>query len=223
MDAESSVGDATALIFAGGDAIGAAAASLLPQEATTVLAADSGLHHALALGRHVDIVVGDLDSADPVDVEAAVAAGAEVEHHPADKDATDLELALLSARARGATRLVVAGGGGGRLDHLLANLLLLGSPELADVAIEAWLPGARLTVIRAQAVLRGSPGDLCSLLPVGGPAEGVTTDGLRYPLRREELRPGSTRGISNVFVEPEATVTIERGSLLAVQPDSGDL
>lgn len=224
MDApESSPHDDLALIFAGGDSIDDRLVRFLPERTTIVVAADSGLHHAVALGRHVDLIVGDLDSADPGAVEAAVAEGAEVEQHPTDKDATDLELALHAARARGATRLVVVGGGGGRIDHLLANLVLLASTALSDVSVEALIQGARLTAIHERAELRGEPGDLCSLVALGGPAEGVRTDGLRYPLRGEELRPGSTRGISNVFLESLATVTIERGSLLAVQPDIGEL
>lgn len=221
MGAPESSFDDTALIFAGGDPIDERTATLLPSHVATVIAADSGLHHALALGRHVDVVVGDLDSADPAAIDAAVASGTEIERHPAEKDATDLELALLAARARGATRIVVAGGGGGRLDHLLANFLLVGSPDFAELSIEVVVPEARVTAVHRRTELRGRSGDLCSLVPVGGPAQGVTTEGLQYPLRGEPLLPGSTRGISNVFVEPVAVITIEHGALLAVQPENG--
>ena len=81
-----------------------------------------------------DHLVGDLDSADPSAVEAAVASGTTVDRHPAEKDATDLELAFDAAIARGARRVVLVDGGGDRLDHLLGNLLLLASPALAGVA-----------------------------------------------------------------------------------------
>ena len=69
-----------------------------------MIAADSGLDHATALGFAVDLVVGDLDSADPAAVDAAVAAGAAVERHPEAKDATDLELALARRAATADTR-----------------------------------------------------------------------------------------------------------------------
>jgi thiamine pyrophosphokinase len=68
--------------------------------------------------------------------------------------------------------------------------------------------------------LYGVPGDVCSLLPVGGPAAGVRTVGLRYPLRRETLYPGSTRGVSNELVLDTATVALDEGALLAVLPDA---
>ena len=98
----------------------------LPEDAV-VIAADSGLHQARrSLGLHVDCVVGDLDSADPAAVERGPRRGADVERHPAEKDATDLELAFDCARDRGAQRITVVGGAGGRLDHFLANVALLG-------------------------------------------------------------------------------------------------
>jgi thiamine pyrophosphokinase len=210
-----------ALVFAGGDAVDDDVAARLPGADVTVVAADSGVEHALALGRHVDLVIGDFDSADPTAVDAAVAGGAEVRRYPAEKDQSDLELALGAARERGARRVTVVGGSGGRLDHFLANALLLASPAYADIEIEALVGDARITVIHERARLSGAPGDLCSLLAVGGPARRVRTTGLRYPLDGEDLLPGSTRGLSNEFIEPVATVTLEHGAVLAVQPDIG--
>jgi thiamine pyrophosphokinase len=208
----------TAIVFAGGDPPASAVLRGLP-EGDVVLAADSGLDYALALGVVVDVVVGDLDSVRPESLEAAVRAGAVVERHPTAKDATDLELALLAARDRGAAEIIVVGGHGGRPDHFLANVVLLASPTLADVRVRARIGDAEVIVVREHAELSAAPGALCSLLPVGGPAEGVRTEGLRFPLDGETLVPGSTRGVSNEFVVPVATVTVERGALLAVLPD----
>jgi thiamine pyrophosphokinase len=214
-----------ALVFAGGDPVDGAVAARLPDSGpgsqVIVVAADSGVEHALALGRDVDLVVGDLDSAAPAAVDAAVAGGAEVRSFPVDKDESDLELALRAARAGGARHVIVVGGAGGRLDHFLANALLLASPSFADIDIEALFDDARITVVRREASLRGAPGDVCSLLAASGPARGVRTTGLRFPLDGEDLLPGSTRGLSNELTEPVATVSLEHGALLAVQPDTG--
>jgi thiamine pyrophosphokinase len=207
----------TVVVFAGGDRPVRDALSDLPDDAL-IIAADSGVDHALALGVRVDLVVGDLDSADPQALEAAVAAGAEVDRHPAVKDATDLELALLAARDRGARDIVVVGGHGGRLDHLLANALLLASPSLTGVRVRARMGDAEITVVHDRADLAGRAGGLCSLLPVGGPAHGVVTEGLTYPLHHETLHPGSTRGVSNEFMTTIATVTLDDGVLLVVVP-----
>ena len=210
--------DVSVLVFAGGDPPDGLDA--LDARPDVVIAADSGLAHARALGMHVDVVVGDLDSVDPVALHAAVADGAAVERHPAAKDATDLELALDAAVTRDATRIRVLGAGGGRFDHFLANVLLLAGDRYASREVDGFVAGAHVVVVRERTELHGSPGALCSLLPVGGPASGVLTEGLRYPLRRETLAPGSTRGVSNEFVGHDAVVSLDTGVLLAVIPRS---
>jgi len=206
-----------AVVFAGGDRPPRRAVDDLSDEAF-VVAADSGVEHALALGWRVDLVVGDLDSADPAAIEGATAGGAVVERHPTDKDATDLELALEAVRDRGCERVVVVGGHGGRLDHFLANALLLASPAFSSLRVEARVGYADAVVVRDHAVLHGRVGDLCSLLALGGPALGVRTEGLRFPLCGDDLLPGSTRGVSNELLEPVASVSLGDGVLLAVLP-----
>ena len=185
----------------------------------TVIAVDGGVDHALALGLQVHRAVGDFDSVTRAGLARVEAAGASVERHPAAKDLTDLELALGAATAAGARRIVVVGGRGGRLDHALANLLALAAPAVAGVDLVALLDGSRVTVVRTTAVFRGRPGSLLSLLPVGGPAVGVRTERLEYPLHDEDLPPGSARGLSNVLLAPTAQVSLRGGVLLAIQPD----
>jgi thiamine pyrophosphokinase len=192
----------------------------LPREAL-VVAADGGLERALALGLDVDVVVGDFDSIPARALEHAERAGAHVIRHPRAKDATDLELALQEALAAGARRLVVVASGGGRLDHLVALLLQLGAPELAGVELDAHVGDALVHVVRSERALRGRPGELLTLLALGGPAVGVTTRGLEYPLRGETLEPGSTRGVSNLFTAQEARVSLTGGVLLAIRPSPG--
>jgi thiamine pyrophosphokinase len=209
-----------ALVFAGGDPPPPDALRSLPP-ADLVIAADSGLDHAMALGFRVNLIVGDLDSADPALIDAAVAAGAAVEHHPEAKDATDLELALLAARHRGCTSAIVVGGHGGRLDHFLANALLLASSALTGLRMEARLGDAQVFVVRGEQELHGEAGDLCTLLPLGGPALGVRTEGLRFPLDGERLDPGSTRGVSNELLSSVARVSLLDGVLLAILPHPG--
>jgi thiamine pyrophosphokinase len=193
----------TVVVLAGGPDRPAGFA--LPPGAT-VIAADSGAE----LGFPIDLAVGDFDS-----ISAETLARMErVERHPQAKDASDLELALDAALRQGPERILVLGGAGGRLDHLLGGLLLLAADAYAGVQLGA----AAVHVVRGERRLAGEPGELISLFAVQGAASGVVTEGLVYPLRGETLEPGSTRGLSNVFAEPEARIGIERGVLLAVRP-----
>lgn len=207
------------VVVAGGPPPRAESASAAPRGAP-VVAADDGLVHALELGLHVSVAVGDFDSAPPAAVAQAEGAGARIERHPAAKDATDTELALDAALGFEPARVLLLAGDGGRLDHLLATLLLLGSEKYRAVEIDAHVGQARVHVVRDERELVGRRGELLTLLAVSGPAEGVRTDGLAYPLRDETLEPGSSRGVSNVFAEERALISLERGVLLVVRPGS---
>ncbi|MDX1689779.1 MAG: thiamine diphosphokinase [Acidimicrobiia bacterium] len=204
------------VIVAGGDAAPASVAEALPADAF-VIAADSGLHTANDLGLRPDLVVGDLDSADPAAIAAARDAGVPVETHPADKDATDLELALEAAADRGLGPAVVIGGASlDRIDHFIANALLMAADRFATLEPTWLVKGREVHVVRSEATIRGTEGDIVTLLPVGGPARGVRTKGLRWALDDETLEAGSTRGVSNVLERPEATVSVESGVLIAI-------
>jgi thiamine pyrophosphokinase len=221
-------GDASvpvAIVFAGSEPVLPSVREWLPVDAD-VIAADSGLRVAGALGVHVHLLVGDLDSADPALVEAAARRGTSVVRHPAEKDATDLELALTTAVERGARRIVVVDGGGDRLDHLLGNLLLLASDAFAGVQLEAFSGTARILVARGgepPVTIGGALGSYVTLLPIGGAAVGISTRGLRYRLSGEDLAPGTTRGVSNELAAHTGSVQCTAGTLLVVQPFAGAL
>jgi len=206
----------TAIVFCAG---GPARASMPdPPDDPYVIAADSGVAEAERLGFHVDLLVGDLDSAEPEAVSRVEAAGGTVQRHPTDKDASDLELAMEAAVAAAVRRIVVVGGDRGRLDHLLGNAFLLGSDRWANVEIDAVLGSATLHVIRDTRTMPGTPGEVISLYAIGGPARGVTTEGLRWSLRDAELPPGSSLGLSNEFTETRAEVRVGDGVVLAIRP-----
>lgn len=186
-----------------------------------VVAADSGLDHAQQLGLVVDRVVGDLDSVSAQALARAEAAGIPIDRHPAEKDATDAELALDTVLAEGCTHVVVVGGGGDRLDHVLGALALLGRPVPQGVSVEAWWGTAHVIVLHGPGctTLDGLAGTIVSLLPLHGPASGITTAGLRYPLRDETLPPASSRGISNELLGGgPASIRLTAGTLAVVRP-----
>jgi thiamine pyrophosphokinase len=191
------------------------------ESVSLVVAADGGARNAEDLGLHPDVLVGDADSLDPADVRGLQARGVELRLQPADKDASDTELALLEAEARGASRITVLGALGGlRMDHALANVLLLSRSGVE--AVVSLLDGSsRLRSLRAEGDVEAldldvTVGDLVSLFALGE-ASGVTTRGLRYPLAEEALLQGSSRGLSNEISEVPAQVSLRRGRLLIVE------
>jgi thiamine pyrophosphokinase len=193
-----------------------------------VIAADGGAVTARTAGIGVDLVVGDGDSLGEAGLRDLRDRGVAIERARPDKDESDTELAVLAALARGATAITIIGALGGRLDHELANVALLAHPALADCRVQVLDGRTRLRLVRAPgaggaaatATLTGRPGDLVTLLPMGAVVEGITTNGLRYPLVGEPLHLGPARGLSNVRVGPSATVTVTRGLLLIVESPS---
>jgi thiamine pyrophosphokinase len=190
--------------------------------ADLVVAADGGGRWLDAIGVRPDLLLGDLDSVEPALVERLATGGVAVERHPTDKDASDAELALGRAVASGADEVILLGAlGGERLDHEIANLLLLADPGWRGVVRD-------LRIVRGGTVARalhggerlglgGMVGDRVTLLPIGGPAEGIRTEGLRYPLDGEPLDMGRSRGLSNEVVGTPASVSLERGTLLVIE------
>jgi thiamine pyrophosphokinase len=190
-----------------------------------VIAADGGARHAGTLGVSLDLWVGDGDSLGDEGIAGLAAAGVPTERAPTDKDQTDLELAVDAAVARGARDLVIVGAlGGERIDHALANVALLAHDALIGRRAVLLDENARLSLLRASGAegpvtthLSGRPGTIVSLLPFGGDVEGVTTDGLVYPLRDEPLPLGPARGVSNLVDRSGARVTVRRGLLLVIE------
>lgn len=183
------------------------------QEAELRIAADGGARHArLQLERAPHVVIGDMDSLDGETRAWLEANNVEMLQYPRAKDETDLELAILLARERGATETLILGASGGRADQWLANVMLLTrSPnvKLTDATTEMW-------VGTGNEQIEGHAGDVISLIPLDPTVTGITTTGLEYPLRGETLERGSTRGISNVMLGERAGVRWNAGTLLLV-------
>lgn len=210
-----------AVIFANGELDASVFASRVLQPGDTLIAADGGLRHLRRLGLNPDQIVGDLDSISEQDLTQLQLEGCFIERHPTDKDATDLELALKWALENGFTIIRVAAALGGRLDQTLANVMLLTDPAHAELDLRLDDGWEEVSVIRSQAIIEGTLGDRVSLLALGGLAEGVQTESLRYPLREENLYPAQTRGISNLMLADRARVQIRSGQLLCIHTREG--
>lgn len=188
-----------------------------------VVAADSGASLAFLLGWRPDVVVGDLDSLNDVDQQALRESGCRFEVHPAEKDETDAHLAMEWAYQAGFREIVVVCHASGRLDHMLGAIWAACRYVEAGVDVYFLDEGFEAALVKgpARVDIAGPAGLTVSLLPVSGRVEGITETGMKYPLMREPLGLGESRGISNLTTGPEASVTVEDGFLLvmALQPE----
>jgi thiamine pyrophosphokinase len=211
-----------AVVVANGTLPDIAPFRMLLETADLVIAADGGARSLLPAGIKTDILLGDFDSLDPALLQRWQQQGGTSLTFPTDKDQTDLEIALHYAVEHGAREIVVLGALGGRLDHELANVLLLAAPFLAEVSTAILDAQTRAVAVRREITLRGKPGDLLSLLPVGEAAQGIWVDNVAYELHGETLTLGPTRGVSNDLRGDTVTIRVADGILLAVHtwPDT---
>ncbi len=180
-----------------------------------IIGVDGGSRHAPALGVSPDTIIGDMDSLP--DTARNAFPDCRIITYPAQKNATDLELALIYAVEQGADFIVMAGAAGGRLDMTLANVMLLAREQLKGSRIEIWDGPSTAWLIRPPGEsLTGSPGDTVSLIPLHGPASGILLTGFVYPLVNETLAPGESRGVSNIMNAPNVRISFNEGLLLVV-------
>ena len=204
------------ILFANGDL--PAPERILPQitSSDVLIAVDGGLRHCTQHNLTPNRIIGDLDSADPAEVEKFRAAGVSVDQFPPEKDETDLELALAIARNMGPDCIWILGALGSRIDQSLSNIFLLPRRDLAGIDLRLIDGQREVFLIRDSGRIEGSPGERVSLLPLHGPATGISTQGLLYPLKGETLFPDQTRGISNEMTAPFAQVTLQTGLLICI-------
>ncbi|MBR5302268.1 MAG: thiamine diphosphokinase [Clostridia bacterium] len=200
------------VIVLGGDAPGKALLARCTADADLTIAADKGLEAFASAGIMPDILLGDMDSVSE-DVLARMQSVAEIDRLPCIKDDTDGVHALDVAIARGAKHITLLGALGGRLDHALANLMLLVRAHRSGVPAQILSETVRIERVNGCKRILGAKGDTASVLPLGE-AKNVTLKGFFYPLDHAVLHSGYPLGISNVIDRDEATISVEEGDLL---------
>lgn len=179
----------------------------------TAVAVDGGLRHLRQLGVEPDWIIGDLDSVNSSMLQQYASAQQIV--YPAQKDATDFELALRHLQERRACQITVLGLTGGRLDHVLTNLLLLGLPDWTFQIELLYAHGVGMVVSADHSFRQALDVDTkLSLIPLCEKVSGITTVGLKYSLNNATLTLGGSLGMSNLVAAESVSVSVETGKLL---------
>jgi thiamine pyrophosphokinase len=183
-----------------------------PRENDLLIAADGGFIHLRRIGLTPDLLIGDFDSLDHLPQ------GIPIQRFLAEKDDTDMSLAVREGLERGFRYFALYGGMGGRLSHTLANIALLA--RLAQNGAQGFLVGvsAELTAIHNGGVAyRSAEAGLLSIFAFGDRATGVQIRGLKYELINGELTGAFPLGVSNAFCGRPASVDVFEGTLVMVR------
>ena len=185
-----------------------------------MIAADSGMNFLHRNGIVPDIIAGDFDSAkaESVSYFQGLNDVQVIKLNPI-KDDTDTEFVIREAIRRGATEITVLGATGTRLDHVLANVNLLGIGLEEGVSIQLVDKHNCIRMISDTIEITKNEqfGDYVSVLPVKGDAKGVTLEGMKYPLKDADIPCFSSLGVSNEIKEDVAKISVKQGVLLVIE------
>lgn len=185
-----------------------------------MIAADSGMDFLYRNEIVPDIIAGDFDSAKEESVAYFQGMNSvQVLKLNPIKDDTDTEFVIREAVRRGATEITLLGATGTRLDHVLANVNLLGIGVEEGVSIRLVDKYNHIRMTDACIEIKKSNqfGDYVSVLPVKGDAKGVTLEGMRYSLQDADIACFSSLGVSNEIVEDTAKISVKQGTLLVIE------
>lgn len=209
-----------ALIVTGGEGPSPDYLRRLAASADIVIAADSGLDAAIKADVQPDLVVGDFDSLENLSRLETIPPERILRFSP-EKDDTDTEIALSAAWSRGADYLIIAGGGGGRLDHLLAVTSLFARNKTPH----EWhtLHESIYYLVKGTSAIFGvASGETVSVFPAGGGgSEGMSSTGLKWPLEGLRWEKGHF-GISNESTGEKIGVSAGSSALLVILPAGGE-
>lgn len=181
-----------------------------------IICADGGVKNALLLNLAPDVAIGDFDSTEESLLQDVQDKGVEIIRYPVEKDATDTEIVLDYLIDHNYSHITMIGCLGDRVDHSLANIALLKKLLAQKVYGRIIDEKNEIYLINDKIELYNRKGSILSLIPFSEEIEGVTTNGLYYPLDNHCMMKASSYGISNIIEEDFAKVEIKHGELLVI-------
>lgn len=211
----------TGLVVTGGTIDVSFAQSFLKDKSyDCVIAVDGGLALLKALGLKPDAIVGDFDTVDSRSLaEYKNMPGITWEIREPEKDETDTELALLTARKLGCRKLVLLGATGGRMDHAIGNIHLLYACLTQGVQASIVDEKNWITVLSTGRDFFASSlwGKYISFLPLTKEVKGITLTGFKYPLHKKDISIGTSLCISNELIGDKGSISFDSGALICVE------
>ena len=182
-----------------------------------IICADGGAKYLYKSDIVPDMIVGDLDSLDEMYIDYYNKLNVQFHKYSSEKDYTDTELAVDYAIKEGAKELILLGSTGTRLDHTLANIMLL--YKLLNKKIKAKIidENNEVFIVDRSTEVEKEKNSYVSFLPIFEDCKGVTMSGFKYSTDNVDFELGSTMGISNEVVDRCGIVEINKGLALIIK------
>ncbi len=177
-----------------------------------VICADGGLEKVKKLELRPNLIVGDFDSVDPSVLKDYKNLNIETIKFPEEKDSTDMELAIDHAVKNGFKDIILAGASGTRLDHTLANMILIEKYHKKDINIKMIDNNNLIQMVTNNMTIPFRKNYYVSIIPLSEKIEGLTLEGFKYPLNNISVEFGSTLCLSNEISEDIGVIKLNKGN-----------
>ena len=189
---------------------------------TFFIGVDRGAFRLMQAGFPVHLAIGDFDSLNPEEYAAVRAYADQIEQSPAEKDDTDLELAVLTAIEQfpDASEILILGGLGGRFDHEIQIFYLVLQARFSGLL-------SKITLLDTQNIIRfvGAGCHVLTKMPDMTylafasltPVLGFSIKEAKYELAKTDY-PTNFSLSSNEFVgDKSVTIELESGIVAVIQ------
>lgn len=196
----------------------------LPEPADLYVGVDAGSLRLLDHSLPLDWAMGDFDSVTPEELGRVKDQAERFLQAPAEKDDTDLELALKEIfKAYPQAQVRIYGALGGRMDHMMTNLFLAAEPDLATYM-------EQIELVDDQNVIRFRPAGQHRLSPIAGmkyisfmPSDQsrLTIRHAKYPLDASNYFFKKCYS-SNEFIDRDIDIQLDKGYVVLIYSKDKD-
>lgn len=181
-----------------------------------IICADGGLEKAKKYGIIPDIIIGDFDSVNLDILKEYESYNIPINKFPAEKDSTDMELAVEFAISKGYNNIILTGATGSRLDHTLGNIMLMERCFKIGVIITIIDNNNEMKIIsdNTDLIIDFKEEYYISIIPVDDFIQGLNLEGFKYPLNNVNVQRGSTLCISNQISASYGRITLNKGTAI---------
>lgn len=180
-----------------------------------VICADGGLERVKEYGITPNIIIGDFDSVN-ISLLKQYENIVPIEKFPSEKDLTDMELGVEFAISKGYTNIVLIGATGSRLDHTMANIMLMEKYHKDGISLTIIDNNNKMSVISGYTDfnIELKEGYFLSIIPITDSIKGLSLEGFKYNLDNVNIKRGSTLCISNQIILSEGRIILKEGTAI---------
>ncbi len=184
-----------------------------------IIASDGGLQALDKFGVMPNYIIGDFDSINKKTLDKYVSnKNIEIIRLNPEKDYTDTHMAVKLAMKLKSTDIIIIGGTGTRIDHLLANIHILKEGLDKDIKCKIIDSRNEIQLINKSIIIeKDEKYKYISLIPLTTEVNGITLKGLKYPLSDATLKIGHSIGVSNEQIDEKVVVNIKEGILILIR------